>query len=90
MTCIKAITVISPTEIHYEELLTKDNSNVHTLLAQTLTAIVSPLAVLDAGTSTSTPSHQHFRYYYQFRPDDTLTAGLRQNRSNFCAVAICC
>jgi hypothetical protein len=27
-----------------------------------LTFIISPFAVLDAGTSTSTPSHQHFRY----------------------------
>ena len=30
--------------------LTRDNSRVHTLLAQTLTFIISPLAVLDAGT----------------------------------------
>lgn len=43
--------------------LTRDNSSVQTLLAHTFTLIVSLLAVLCAGTSTSTPSHQHLRYH---------------------------
>jgi hypothetical protein len=41
--------------------LTRDNSKVQTRLAQTLTFITS-LEVLETGTSSSTPSHQHFRY----------------------------
>ena len=40
---------------------TRDSSSVHTRRAQTLTLMVSPLAILCAGTSTSTPSHQHLR-----------------------------
>jgi hypothetical protein len=41
--------------------LTRDSSRVHTRLAQTFALIVSPLAELEAGMSTSTPSHQHLR-----------------------------
>ena len=44
-----------------QDWLTSDNSNVHTRLAQTLTVISSLLALI-FGTSTSTPSHQHFLY----------------------------
>lgn len=40
--------------------LTKDSSRVQTLLAHTFTLCVS-LLVLETGTSSSIPSHQHFR-----------------------------
>lgn len=44
-----------------KETLTKDNSNVHTRLAHTLTLIVSCDSVSKLlGTSISTESHQHF------------------------------
>lgn len=46
-----------------EPVLTKLNSKVHTLLAQTLTLAVSllPLGESLRGMSTSMPSHQHLR-----------------------------
>ena len=40
---------------------TRDSSNVHTRIAHTLILIISSV-VLDTGTSTSRPSHQHLRY----------------------------
>jgi hypothetical protein len=77
--------------------LTKESSKVQTLLAQTFTWTLLSELVLLAGTSTSTPSHQHF-LYTEFKSISTntyttrltgrgekkaLTAGLRQKSSNF-------
>lgn len=47
--------------------LTRESSRVQTRLAQTLIFVVSAEPVL-TGTSTSTPSHQHFRYPGQRLP----------------------